>query len=765
MVVRWCIVVACLAFSTHVHAAEPADTDKLPACKSLSYEDSLALHPDAFGAVDFELAFDDYRGWVKKKIKTYLMIVRKGHARKRKRSSGVLTVHTRSGVSCTVRAEVRGHGDLEDHYPGDISEEPSLNINLVDGHIFGITKFILFRPETRNGENEVFVTTLLSEMKFLAPRSSMSTFRIAGSARKPAKVIFQEKIVKEFLEINGVREGPVVEGDERFTFGQKYRHLNRGGGLARMSNFKWALKGPSSMAISQRAVEQMNRMYFRYDMNLSNNHMIDISELSRMLANGGRALRFVDLPLFEAIVLSTGASHGLSQDDRRLVYDPLSDSFQPIYYDGGAIIFSNPGKLYERKRTHSERKYSKITVSAQNSVPEAKKRLAGLNQNRLHEALNKRDVKVSLAQLDATLGNMQQRLDWMAKTKQLELAKVKTRTIYRRPNNLVSYIFTTSSPNKYEVCSDSLTECRVITSSPKLSAKLLAQEWVDAQGYVGIYFSFPRSEMDQPFEDFGTPTDEIIKRQSFDVPGFRLDVYGDATGKVNVGERTIEVSRFGSSGRAVVSNGELKGWSVRMTDTSGHVKNEQAGEQNFDQLGLTGCLTFVDVKIEDLQFEVADATCEDGVNFVRVTGNVRNGTINTTAFDALDADFSQMRIDNLHVNNAGNDCLDLSYGVYEAINLELLNCGDKAVSVGETSKAKIEELVAKNAAIGLAAKDYGSIILEKGRVEGSTRCFDLYNKKLEFSGGRLEIRSGGLDCQGASGRVGPTSTAIGADNS
>ncbi len=757
MALRLLTAFVVLAFAVDAHAAN-ADA-KPPSCKDLGYEDSLALHPDAFGAVDIELAFDDYRSWVKKKIKTYVSLAKRGHARKRKRNSGLITVHTRGGISCTLRAEVRAHGDLSDHYPGNLDEEPSLNIKLVDGHIFGITKFILFRPETRFGENEVFVTTLLSELGFLSPRSSMSTFNITGSDKPPVKVIFQEKIVKEFLEANSVREGPVIEGDERFAFGHRYEHLKRGAALARVSNFKWALKGPTSMAIAHRAVEQMSRLFYRYDKSWATIHgsnMIDIIELTHLLDGPDSSLRFVDVPVFEAIVFSTGATHGFSQDDRRHVFDPLTNSFTPIYYDGGATVLTDPQKGLDRS----------ITMTAQKNVDQAKMRLQRLDLTRLQKALDRRDVNVSLGKLDETLAAMRQRLDWMATTKDVEPVKIKPRTVYAKPGNRVSYVFATDNADSYEVCSDSLTACRLVARSPKLTAKLVAQEWVDDQGYPGIYFSFPKSELDRPFEGFGTESQADIRHQSFDVPGFRLDLYGDISGKVDVAGRAIELSRFGASGRAVVSNGKLRDWSVSLTDVSGHVKNEKAGEQNFDHLGLTGCLTFTDVDVTDLHFKVVGATCEDGANFVRATGNVTRGEIVGAAFDALDADFSVLTFDHLRVDNAGNDCLDLSYGRYQAGYLRLTRCGDKAVSVGETSRAAIKELDAENVVIGLAAKDYGSIVIDSGRVQNSTKCFDLYNKKQEFSGGRLEITSGGrLDCNGVSGRVGPTSIVVGTEGS
>ena len=55
---------------------------------------------------------------------------------------------------CYVNTKVRPHGDLSDHRSEDFL--PSLNINLVDGHIFGIVKFILFKPITRGYDNELY---------------------------------------------------------------------------------------------------------------------------------------------------------------------------------------------------------------------------------------------------------------------------------------------------------------------------------------------------------------------------------------------------------------------------------------------------------------------------------------------------------------------------------------------------------------------------------------------------------------------------------
>ena len=77
--------------------------------------------------------------------------------------------------------------------------------------------------------------------------------------------------------------------------------------------------------------------------------------------------------------------------------------------------------------------------------------------------------------------------------------------------------------------------------------------------------------------------------------------------------------------------------------------------------------------------------------------------------DGLDVDFSNLSFINVIVKNSRNDCVDLSFGNYFIEKIETNNCGDKGLSVGETSVVKIKNLVSKNAKIGLASKDYSKV--------------------------------------------------------
>ena len=90
----------------------------------------------------------------------------------------------------------------------------SLDVELKDGNIKGITKFKLFKNNVRgNIEDEIFQSHLLRLLGYLAPRSAVIQTKINGNN---TQMLFQEKATKELLEYNGRREGPILEGDEKY---------------------------------------------------------------------------------------------------------------------------------------------------------------------------------------------------------------------------------------------------------------------------------------------------------------------------------------------------------------------------------------------------------------------------------------------------------------------------------------------------------------------------------------------------------------------
>ena len=116
---------------------------------------------------------------------------------------------------CYFKAQVRVTGDLWWHLNWKKgSPISSLHIKLLDGNLYNITQFKLFLKEARYGQNEVFIANLFKELEFISPKTFFVNARINNVNHE---YIFQEDIKKELLESSFYREGPLLEGDERFT--------------------------------------------------------------------------------------------------------------------------------------------------------------------------------------------------------------------------------------------------------------------------------------------------------------------------------------------------------------------------------------------------------------------------------------------------------------------------------------------------------------------------------------------------------------------
>jgi len=147
----------------------------------------------------------------------------------KKKFDAKILVQFDNNLKCIFLGRVRQHGDMRDHI--ELKENKifqSLDVELKNGHINGIVKFKLFLKHTRNHkEEEIIMTEILRSLDYLAPRTGLVKANVNGAEDI---MIFQEKTVKEMLEFNHRREGPILEGNEKFFliflfFEAKFYHL------------------------------------------------------------------------------------------------------------------------------------------------------------------------------------------------------------------------------------------------------------------------------------------------------------------------------------------------------------------------------------------------------------------------------------------------------------------------------------------------------------------------------------------------------------
>ena len=273
-----------------------------------------------------------------------------------------------------------------------------MNIMLENGNLNNVVNFVLLIPETRNKDNEIFVSTFLKHLGFLAPETFYTNVKING---KFHKFIFQEKIRKEFLERNKLVEGPIFGGHENFY---RYDDFER---IARVQNTNWIKSGNSDrLELAFELLDFLNLLYLK-DPKLNKNFKfhefpfleIDLDELYKN--------EIKRISEFDAMMYVLSGYHSLRGDNRRLYYHPILHEFYPIYYDGEVTIlnkkvddffldFENNEKRNEYERSH----YPIPTYSTTVGISGIKKYLENVNIKELKRELKFRGLIVTEKKLE-----------------------------------------------------------------------------------------------------------------------------------------------------------------------------------------------------------------------------------------------------------------------------------------------------------------------------------------------------------------------------
>ncbi len=207
-------------------------------------------------------------------------------------------------------------------------------------------------------------------------------------------------------------------------------------------------------------------------------------------------------------------------------------------------------------------------------------------------------------------------------------------------------------------------------------------------------------------------------------------------------EKKILINKNDISGRIVFSGKLLKGWKISFLDKS-NIENSNSDKEYIvsDENGLTGCLTFFNIRLEGVLIDAKNAKCEDSINFINVSGVIDGINVSNSLSDGVDFDFSNLKIRKLTSVNSKNDCIDFSYGEYLIEKVFAQSCGDKGISVGENSNVEIKQLISKDSNIGVASKDSSTTKIDNAFLENMNICFSVYNKKQEFNGSFLDIHN------------------------
>ena len=171
--------------------------------------------------------------------------------------------------------------------------------------------------------------------------------------------------------------------------------------------------------------------------------------------------------------------------------------------------------------------------------------------------------------------------------------------------------------------------------------------------------------------------------------------------KINVDKekKILEIKQLNQKGRVIIINSILQDWKIIFNG------NNKAQINSLIEDNLTGCLTIFNSKVKNLKLNAKNIYCEDAVNFINSSGNIKEIFVSDSISDSIDADFSELVFDSVIIDKSQNDCFDVSFGSYVLTNANLKNCGDKGISVGEQSNLNITNALIEKSNIGIASKD------------------------------------------------------------
>jgi hypothetical protein len=122
-------------------------------------------------------------------------------------------------------------------------------------------------------------------------------------------------------------------------------------------------------------------------------------------------------------------------------------------------------------------------------------------------------------------------------------------------------------------------------------------------------------------------------------------------------------------------------------------------------LNLTAGVAFYRADVDLKNVMISGVVAEDGLNLIESQFEISNLTIEHTASDALDIDYSNGNLVASSFTDIGGDAIDFSGSVATVSNAFVRRVRDKAISIGEGSEVTVLGGRLQDVGVGIASKD------------------------------------------------------------
>ena len=613
------------------------------------------------------------------------------HPRNKKYFSGNISFKKNNKFE-KFKIRLRIVGDWKDHTNVNTLIS-SLQIRIQNGNIGGITKFRLYLPETRKKNNEILWSVIHEKFGFPTLYRKMVKININNNIYN---AIFEEVPSKEFLERWSIRESPIIEYDERQIWLDRYNN-NENKNTENLERYK-----------------------------IDNIKFIK-SDIDNLIAQ--KALNIVETKIIKKFdqLNKKNAPHGLVKHNRKYIYDPIYNLHLPLYFDGMVEIDeTNSCKFINNEKLIITDENQKTFY--QNVISEYTKRLL----NKSHE-VEKCFIKKTIHQNKFQFSNVIiSDIEKGIKNKNNYFYQFNTQSLQSDINKFYGYDiggskFCLSNEPKLENCQElNFDQIRLLFSGK------LNLERPNIPFNIGFFNNKQKvNTIKNKFLKLNLDKDKNFITKSFTDYFILIDK--------NSNENTKIEFKLMPNSRIVILNSYLNNIDISINSINKNFSSNLETKTRYNQNLLTGCLTLIDNKFKNIKLFSSGTQCEDDINIIRSSGILDYIEIKDSSHDAIDFDFSNIKINNIKITDAGNDCVDLSFGIYLISDANLDNCKDKAISVGEKSLFLGKNINVYNSEIGLANKDSSKSYIKTILTKKVKTCVDNYQKKKEFELGDVFI--------------------------
>ena len=193
-------------------------------------------------------------------------------------------------------------------------------------------------------------------------------------------------------------------------------------------------------------------------------------------------------------------------------------------------------------------------------------------------------------------------------------------------------------------------------------------------------------------------------------------------------EEGITVDALGRNSIFVSTSQDCR---ISNTDFTGFSNLIDSTEQHY----LPSALTFYEtnIRINNSTFN-RNQGGDDYINFFRCPSvTLSQCAFNNVLADAVDSDFSKLKINDCSFNNIGNDAVDVSGSYLVVFHSEFSNVLDKAVSGGEASSIEVNSCQFTKNEIALVSKDGSVLNFNNCTFTDNNLDISAFQKKLEYN--------------------------------